>query len=80
MIFVAAESTARARSWCRENGVQPTARTTRILTPQSPHGGRGRMLTADDRVVILDEAVDPLARAVLVPAGLGTVIQPEYVA
>lgn len=79
MIFVIAESVGRARSWCRGNGVSPGARDTGIATPRGPHLGRGRRLTATDRVVVIDHPDWEQIRLSLIPAGLYTVVQPEFV-
>lgn len=81
--FVCADSVPRAWRWCRENGIGPMHVGTRIVTPLAPHAGRGCMLAGGDRVVVLTQRWDAsewlAARAALVPAGLGSTVQPEFV-
>lgn len=78
VIFVYAETMHDAITWCRANDVRPLARDTRIVTRRSPHGGRGCKLTTDDRVVVLGRSIEEQVRAVLGPAGLGTIVMPEF--
>jgi len=77
--FICAESVPAAHSWCRANGVRLHPHTTRILTPRNSLGGRGCRLTAEDRVVVVGDVNWDIARIALTPAGLGSIVQPEFV-
>lgn len=77
--FVCAASASVALSWCKRNDVQSHSHATRILTPRNSLGGRGCQLTAEDRVVVIGDVNWEHARACLTPAGLGSVVQPEFV-
>jgi len=78
--FVCAATVPDAHAWCARNGVRPRSGSTRILTPKNSLGGRGCALTTGDRVVVLGDVNWENARLTLAPAGLGTVVHPEFVA
>lgn len=69
---------AAARHWCEHNGVPFRSSTTRIITPRDPSCGRGVRFAPEDRVVFVGDADWRHLEAVLIPAGLGSVVTPEF--
>lgn len=54
--FIIGGTYAEARRWCQDNGVQPFAHTTKIVT--TPLSVRGMTIRPEDRVVWYDGPID----------------------
>lgn len=55
--FVIGGTFADARRWCQDNGIQPFAHTTHILT--TANSARGHVIRPQDRVLWFDGPLDP---------------------